>query len=85
MCVPVVRPNAALMRVDILHSAIQRASRVAEAEPEELSYSDRDDIGAAHLMDMQLMEPDDPRSEHEALWLTMIGEKLVGRQKRGRR
>ena len=25
---------------------------------------------------MQLMEPEDPRSEYEALWLTMIGEAL---------
>ena len=63
-------------RHDGLHSAIQRAFRITDAEPEELSYGDRDDTGTTHLTDMQLIEPEDPRSEYEAFWLTMISEKL---------
>ena len=36
----------------------------------------RDDTSKAHLTDMQLLQPEDTRSEYEALWLAMIGEKL---------
>lgn len=63
-------------RADGLHGAIHRAFRITEAEPEELSFGSRDNLTTAHISDMQLIRPEDPRSEYEALWLTMIGEKL---------
>ena len=63
-------------RNDGLHSAIHRAFRITEAAPTELSFGDSDDTGTTILTDMQLLQPEDPRSEYEALWLTMIGEKL---------
>ena len=49
---------------------------VTEAEPEELSFGDRDDRTTTHISDMQLIQPEDPRSEYKALWLAMIAEKL---------
>ena len=50
--------------------------RLTTAEPDELSYGDRDDTGSTQLRDMQLIQPEGTRSEYEALWLAMIGQKL---------
>ena len=61
---------------DDLYDSISRAFRSTIAEPQELSYGDRDDTDKTHLMDMQLIQPDDTRSKYEALWLTMLAEKL---------
>ena len=62
--------------VDGLHTPIERAFRATTAEPHELSYGDRDDTSKAPLRDMQLIQPEDQRSEYEVLWLSMLGEKL---------
>lgn len=61
---------------DGLHDTISRAFRVTTAAPDELSFGDRDDTGSTPLTDIQLIQPEDPRSECEELWLTMLGEKL---------
>ena len=61
---------------DGLHNPISRSFRATIAEPGELSFRDCDDTGNTALTDQQLIQREDPRSEYEALWLTMLGEKM---------
>ena len=70
------RMYARIPQEDGLHGAIHRAFKIMEADSEELSFGDRDDLVTTHIHDLQLLQPEGPRCEYEALWLTMIAQHL---------
>lgn len=61
---------------DGLHCPVPRAYGMTTADPHELSYRDRDDLGSCALLYMQLPHPKDGRSEYKALWMALLGAKL---------